>query len=376
MANRAEKVRKKLLELDLDALFITNQQNVSYLTGFTALAANEREGFILITKNHLYFFVFSTYFDLFEKGKNEFTVLCLSYKKRLSGYLNKISQKEKIESIGIEEENITLSEFASLKNKVKVKWQKTKGLVEDLRVIKEEEELKSIKKAAKITDDAFSFIKGKIKKGVSEKELALELEYFLKKNAGEIAFSPIVAFNQNAAIPHYLPTNNQQLTNNDLILLDFGAKVNGYCADMTRVIFFGEPSFKHKLVYEIVLHTQEEIIKTLNHHSHNTYYYSGIKKKEMAISGAKLDKIARQFIKKHHFTPYLHGLGHGVGLSIHEDPRLKINSEHILLPGMVFTIEPGIYIKNWGGIRIEDLVVLKENGIEILSKSPKEFIII
>jgi Xaa-Pro aminopeptidase len=243
-----------------------------------------------------------------------------------------------------------------------VRWQRTKGLVEDLRVIKNETELEDIRKAAKITDCAFDFIKGKIKKGASEKELALELEYFLKKNADEAAFPPIVAFGKNAAIPHYLPTNNQQLTTNNLILLDFGAKIHGYCSDMTRVVFFGEPSSKHKLVYKIVLAAQEEVLKTLN--------------KYTAISGMKLDKIARQFIKKHHFPPYPHGLGHGVGLSIHEDPRLKIASKHILRPGMVFTIEPAIYLKGWGGIRIEDLLVIKEKGVEILSRSTKSLVVL
>lgn len=360
MTSRIEKIRKFTQELNIDALFITNQQNVSYLTGFTGLATDEREGFLLITKNNAYFFVFPTYFGLFEKGGNGFTTLCLTHDKRLTDQLSVIVKKEKIRSIGIEEENITLSEFGSLKNKVKTRWQRTKGAVEEARVIKDETELGYIKKAAKITDYAFDFIKGKIKKGVTEKSLSLDLEFFLKKNADDVAFSPIVAFNENSAIPHYLSTHNQQLTTHNLILLDFGAKINGYCADMTRVVFFGTPSEKQVKVYNTVLSAQKLALDNLK---------TGKKTSE-------IDKIARDYIISKGFPEYPHGLGHGVGLSIHENPRLKKDNTTRLKENMVVTIEPSIYLPGYCGIRIEDLVVLKENGVKILSHSPKKIIVI
>lgn len=181
MTNHTDNIKKIIKRLNIDALFITNQQNVSYLTGFTGLASDEREGFFLITRNHAYFFVFPTYLGLFEKGGNGFTVLCLTHDKRLTDHLKEIVKKEKIRSIGIEEKSVTLFEFAELITKVKTKWRKTKGIVEGLRIIKDETELGYIRKAAKITDNAFDFIKGKIKKDISEKNLALELEFFLKK---------------------------------------------------------------------------------------------------------------------------------------------------------------------------------------------------
>ncbi len=360
MLNKLKIIRKKFRELAIDALFISNQQNTSYLTGFTGLAANEREGFLLITKNHAYFFVFPTYFGLFEKGSDGFTTVCLTHDKKLTYHVDKIAQKEKISAIGFEEENLTLAELGSLRKKVRVKWQPTKNIVECLRLIKEETELKHIKDAARITDLAFDFIKGKIKRGVTEKELALELEFFLKKNADDIAFSPIVAFDKNSAIPHYLSTHNSQLTTHNLILFDFGAKINGYCSDMTRVVFFGTPSNKQVKIYQIVLSAQKKALENLKP-----------RKKTREI-----DKIARNYIVAAGFPEYPHGLGHGVGLSIHEDPKLKKDNEVILKKNMVVTVEPGIYLPGYCGVRIEDLVVVKKNGVEILSQSSKEITVI
>jgi len=355
-----KKLFKLISALNLDALFITNQHNVSYLTGFTGLSTDEREGFLLLTKKNTYLLLFPTYFNLFEKDASGITTLCITHNKRLSLHLNEIIKKEKIKSIGFEEENLTIAELNSLQNKVKVKWQATKGIIEDLRVTKDKTELKHIREAARITDSAFEFIKGKIKKGITEKILALELEYFLKKNAGDIAFSPIVAFNQNAAIPHYLPTNNQQLTTNNLILLDFGAKVNGYCADMTRVVFFGTPKEKQIKIYNTVLSAQKKVLSSL----------------KAGMAAYKIDKIARDHIISQGYPEYPHSLGHGVGLAIHENPRLKKDSKVILKENMVVTVEPGIYLPDFCGIRIEDLVLLKDKGVEMLSLSSKEITVI
>lgn len=355
-----KKLFKIINSLNLDALFITNQHNVSYLTGFIGLSADEREGFLLVTKKNAHLLLFPTYFGLFEKKRTGFTTVCITQNKRLTNHLNEIIKTEKIKSIGFEEENLTIAEFNSLQNKVKVRWQSIKGTIEDLRVIKDKTELKYISDAARITDSAFEFIKGKIKKGVTEKTLALELEYFLKKNADDIAFSPIIAFNRNAAIPHYLPTNSQQLIANSLILLDFGAKINGYCADMTRVVFFGTPNEKQVKIYNTVLSAQKKALSNL----------------KAGITAHNIDKIARDHIISQGFPEYPHSLGHGVGLAIHENPRLKKDSKVILKENMVVTVEPGIYLPDFCGIRIEDLVLLKGKGIEILSNSSKEIIIV
>lgn len=366
MSNRLTKVRKAIKKLNLDALFITSQPNVTYLTRFSGLAPNEREAFLFITGKNAYLLTFPTYFGLYKKAGNGITTLCITSDKKLTNHLTEIIQKEKIKTTGFEEKNLTVSELKSLKSKVKtclnkpIKWQQTNSLIENLRIIKDADELRYIRKAVKITDQAFDFITKKIKKGVSEKQLALEIEFFIKRHADDIAFSPIVAFDKNAAIPHYMPSNNPQLITHNLVLLDFGAKVNGYCSDMTRVVFFGSPKPSQIKMYSTVLQAQKKALKKL----------------KAGVKGNEIDKISRNYIVSKGFPEYLHGLGHGVGLTIHEEPRMKKDNKQILPENSVVTLEPAIYLEGKYGIRIEDLVVLKKDGVEVLSKTTKDIIII
>lgn len=360
MSSRIDSVRKIIEKVKIDAFFVTNQQNVSYLTGFSGLSPHEREGFLFITPNYAYLLTFPTYFGLYEKGGEGFVTLNISQSKKLSDHLSEIIKKEKILSFGFEKENLTVAELDSLKNKLEIQFTETSGVVENLRILKTPEEISYIQKAAYITDLAFDFIQTKIIKGVSEKDLSFELEFFLKKNADGVAFPPIVAFDKNAAIPHYLPNNKEHITNNNLILMDFGAKVNGYCADMTRVIFFGTPKDRWVKVYETVLAAQKIALESL----------------KTEIAASEPDGKAREYLKACNFPDYPHGLGHGVGLSIHEAPRLRKESMEILKENMVVTVEPGIYIPGECGVRIEDLVVLRKDGIEILSKSDKTLLVV
>ncbi len=355
MLSRINKIRDSIFNQKLDALFITNQHNITYLTNFSGLAPNEREGFFFLTSQNSYLLTFPTYFGLYEKGGDGFSTLNITQTKKISDHISEIIQKENLKTVGFEKENLTVAELESLQNKLNIKLISTEGIVEKFRLVKDDNEISAIKIAAKVTDMAFDFIKTKVKKSVSEKELALDLEFFLKKNADDIAFSPIVAFNENAAIPHYLPDNRKQLTDNSLILLDFGAKVNGYCADMTRVVFFGKPKNHWLTIYNTVLQAQKLALEKLRAN----------------VAANSIDKIARDYITSKGFPQYPHGLGHGVGLAIHEAPRLRIDSKDILKENMAVTVEPGIYLPGDCGVRIEDLVLLKDRGIEILSKSPK-----
>ncbi len=355
MNDRIEKVRIEMRRLKLGALFITNQYNVSYLTGFSGFTPNEREGFFLLSPQSAYLLTFPTYFGLYKNGGTGFTTLNITPNKRMSNLLNEIIEKENIEKIGIEKNNLTLGEFESLSRKLKAKLIKTEEVVEKFRLIKDASEIESIKKACETTDLAFSHIKKFIKKGISEKNLAIELEYFIKKNADDIAFPPIIAFNENAAIPHYLSNNIQHLTNNSLILCDFGIKINGYCSDMTRIIFFGEPDDQMRNAYQAVLEAQALAIRRL----------------KVGIKCGTIDSMTKKYLTSLGYPEFQHGTGHGVGLAVHESPRLKKGSHEILKDYMVVTVEPGIYLENQFGIRIEDLVLLKEDGVEILSHSPK-----
>ncbi len=360
MQRRLTGIREKLSKQRLDALFITNQHNVTYITGFSGLSPQEREGFLLVTRENAYLLTFPTYFGLYKQGGDGFTTLCITGEKRLTDHLSKICTEEKIQKIGVEKENLTLSEYASLKSKLSPLFVETEQVVETFRIIKDDTEITAIRKAAEVSDLAFTAIQKEIHEGVSERTLALHLEYFIKKSAQDIAFPPIVAFGKNAAIPHYLSQKDQRLKISSLVLLDFGAKVDGYCSDMTRVVFFGSPKESEVRVYETVLEAQKRALAIL----------------KVGIAANEADRLTRSYITSCGFPEYPHSLGHGVGLAIHEAPRLKTGNTDILKEGMVVTVEPGIYLEDTCGVRIEDLVVLRKDGIEILSKSSKELIIL
>lgn len=341
---------------NLDALFVSTQNNVLYLTGFSGLAPNEREGFLMITPENAYLLTFPTYFGLFKRRNKNIKSLCITPEKKLTDILNEIISDENIKNIGYESENLTLSEFNSLTSNVKKRWVSTTKIIENLRIIKTADELKKIRKAADITDKTFHDILKIIREGITEKDLSVELEYLLKKNGDEIAFPPIVAFGKNASIPHYMPSSLVKLRNRNPVLMDFGAKYEGYCADMTRVVFFGQPDKEIRRVYEIVHGAQIKAIEIL----------------KAGLTGHSVDIAARNYIKSEGFNPYPHGLGHGVGLDIHEDPRLKINNNNILPIDSVVTVEPGIYIPDKIGIRIEDMVILKEHTNEDITETTHE----
>ncbi|OGH06691.1 MAG: hypothetical protein A2W22_02250 [Candidatus Levybacteria bacterium RBG_16_35_11] len=230
--------------------------------------------------------------------------------------------------------------------------------------IRSSREIEDIKKACRISDLAFNFILKKIKIGISEKELAKILSKFLRKKSGGISFRTIVAFGKNSSEVHHKVTN-QKLKLSDVIMLDFGAKVNGVCSDITRTVFFGKATDEQKKVYQTVLKAQEKALK---------YLKSSIMNQELC-RGFDVDKIARDYIQKQGFPNIPHGLGHAIGRSVHQGPRLSPKSKFFLKPGMVFTIEPAIYLRNFG-VRIEDDILIAEKGIETLSKSPKKLLLI
>ncbi|MBI2616792.1 M24 family metallopeptidase [Candidatus Gottesmanbacteria bacterium] len=360
MHDRIQILQKSFERLHIDSLFISDQYNVSYLTGFVGLSPNEREGFLFVTKREAYLLTFPTSYGLYPKKEREFKTLCITYDIRLSDHLEKILQKSHSQSMGVEKQNLTLSEFESLSKKLSVRLKRTEGIVENLRVIKTREEIGKIKIASEVADRAFSYILKKVSKGVCEKELAIEIESFIKRNSDDVSFPPIVAIDESSAIPHYMSGTKRRVQKGSLILLDFGAKFKGYCSDMTRVIFYKTPSFQKRKMYETVFAAQKKALNALT----------------AGISASSVDKIARKIIEETGFPPYPHGLGHGVGCAIHEAPRLKKGSKEKLGKNMVVTVEPGIYIEDYGGVRIEDLVVLRSKGAEILTKSTKEMIIL
>lgn len=212
-------------------------------------------------------------------------------------------------------------------------------------------------------DDTFEHILKKLKVGVSEKEIVFEIEYFLKKNGAEISFPPIVAFGKNSSIPHH-QSGETKLKREDFVLLDLGAKVESYCSDMTRTIIFGKASEKQKKIYRTVLETQKRAVDFINIQI----------KLGKQVRAKEVDKVAREYIKSKGYLDIPHSLGHGIGLEVHEHPSLSPKSKDILKNGMVFSIEPGIYIAGFGGVRIEDLFVLEKDKIRQITLSPKQII--
>lgn len=246
-------------------------------------------------------------------------------------------------------------------------------------MIKSPAEILNIEKACKLTDKAFNYILNKIREGVSEKELAFEIEFFIKKNGSDIAFPSIVAFGKNSAFPHHKPTDQQLMVNNQ-ILIDIGAKINGYCSDMSRTVFFGKPTREQRKMYNAVLEAQKLAIDYLTQHCHSELVSESQAKtrsrNKFGMTGKSVDGIARDYIVSKGYPTIPHSLGHGIGLKVHEAPKLSPNSKDILKPDMVFTIEPGIYIKGFGGVRIEDVVVLGSDCLGLITKAPRELIIL
>ncbi len=416
----------------LSAALISNQTNIYYLTGFKGNSETEKEAYLLIIKpvspiafaDHLppippfrengdsnnsanyepkqhddflsQYFLFTS--NLYLEQANQqienlppnrvnknIRVIEISKNNPLSKHLAKILQKNQITTLGYEPTSLTVGEFYQLKKNLKnIKWRPIKPPIEESRQIKNTWEIGQIKNAANLTDKSFTFIVKKLKKGVTEAQIAWEIEKFIRENGGQLAFSPIVAFGKNSSMPHYLPSANCQLSAASLVLLDLGAKVNGYCSDMTRVVFFGKPSSHQQKVYKTVLSAQlkaidniTQIAKNLSEHKSSFAPSTQVlKNKKDKIFGALLDKMTKHFISKQGFPPYQHSLGHGLGLQIHEQPRLTIKKDIQLKPGMVFTIEPAVYLPRDFGIRIEDTVLLTKSGLEILTKSTKRLIVI
>ncbi len=271
--------------------------------------------------------------------------------------------------VGIED-RISLREFAKLKKDYKgIKWVVTHDVVENLRAVKSAEEIKCITKAQKIVDEVFRHIAGLLKKStpslsppshggekLTEAAISLEMERYAKKlGADGMAFEPIVAWGPNAAAPHHL-SGSRKIKNNNFLLLDFGVLLNGYHSDFTRTLFVGKPNKKQEKVYNTVLEAQQRAIREI----------------KAGTKASHIDNAARRFIGSQGFGRYFtHNTGHGVGLEIHELPNFAPNSEDLLRQNMIATVEPGIYIENWGGVRIEDMVLVGETP-KVLSKAPKD----
>jgi len=339
----------------IEAVFITKKENVRYLSNFKG-----DESFLLLTRDKKkYLLTDFRYVEQAKKEASEFEVI--DYRGKLYEAILDILSKHHIDSLYFEGYNLTFSTFSDMKEKIGDRIYPLSFSIDEIRAVKDEEEIELIKRAVEITDKAFEHILKFIKPGVSENEVVAELNYFILKNGAKgFSFEPIVASGKRSSLPHGTATN-KKIEYGDVVTIDFGCNFDGYMSDMTRTIFVGKSDTTMIRIYNIVKEAQqraEEFIK------------EGMKCLEV-------DKMARDYIGSFgYIEKFGHSLGHGVGLEIHELPRLSPKSEAILKENMVVTVEPGIYLEDVGGVRIEDLVVVKKDGCEVLTGSTKEMIIL
>jgi Xaa-Pro aminopeptidase len=331
-----------------DAVLVTDSSNVRYLCGFSGSC-----GYILATRNKTYFFTDFRYQEQSEQEVGDNANIIVFKDSFLKTVFKKIKAC-KVKKLGIER-SLSVNTFLKLQEEFDGKVAPVSDHIRIQRRIKEKEELKMLKKAFKIADHAFGELMNKIKVGQTEVEVAALLEYFMKSNGSEMpSFSTIVASGPNSSCPHAQPTN-RKIKNGDMVKIDFGAVYKGYHSDMTRTIFIGKATDKFKKIYNIVHKAQSEAIKALR----------------VKAKCSDIDKIARNIITDAGYGDnFGHGLGHSFGLEVHESPSLSKKCEDIIEPGMTFTVEPGIYLPGWGGIRIEDSFMVEENKLVKLTRTP------
>ena len=383
MKNRISHLRALLKEKNLDGMFLSAIPSIVYVTNFTGFDNEDRNAFLLITRKDCYIFTHGIYKQAVQKYISDFILIDIERNQPVSTSLKSLIEKHDIKRLGFEGSDLRFIEYASLVKKIgKNILTLADSITEQLRIKKSPSEIAAIKKTCQIGDEAFTFLLGEIKSGVSEKELALSYELFIRKKGAKISFDTIVAFGSNGSLPHHIPTD-KKLTKNSFIVLDFGVKVDDYCSDMTRTVFFGKANGKQKKMYQTVRIAQQKSIDYLNTNRHSgkrsasrisKQNRSWTSQDDVSINASQVDKIARDYIVSAGYPNMPHSLGHGIGLLVHELPRLSLFSKDLLTEGMVFSVEPGIYVPEIGGVRIEDLITIKKTGVEILTTAPKHLI--
>jgi Xaa-Pro aminopeptidase len=352
---RLARLRAAMAEAQLPAFLVTQIDNVGYLSGFSGSSAA-----LVVTPDTALFFTDGRYATQAQRECPGFEVRQSDMTQSLMDRVTAEVKGLGIPTVGIEGNSITVNQLEAMQKGLEgVELKPTSDVVETLRRIKDEGEIERIRAACGIVDRAFEYILGQLRPGISEREVAAELEYWMKKAGSEDeAFPTIVASGARSALPHGR-ASGKLLEKGDLITFDFGARVGGYHSDLTRTVVLGQATERQREVYEVVLDAQMAALAALR----------------PGMTGKEADQVARDRIAAHGLGEnFSHGLGHGLGRHVHDHPALSQRAEITLEPGMVVTVEPGVYLEGWGGVRIEDDVVLRDGGIEILTHAPKELI--
>lgn len=354
MGYKKEKLKKVMQEKKADAVIVSKDCNIRYISQFRG------EGYLYLSGRRQAVLTDSRYTTQAKEEAEDFEVLEISNTCGYEELLKRLMEEDNAERIGFEDQHISYAVYESWKEKIAGKeWIELGESLNQLRMIKEPWELERLEKAESIGDAAFSHILNIIKPGITELEIAAELEYAMKKNgASGTSFDTIVASGIHSAMPHAIPSE-KKVENGDFVTMDFGCKYDGYCSDMTRTVVVGKASEKQKELYRIVLEAQLAALDII----------------KAGLRGQEVDKVARDIIIKAGYGEYFgHGLGHSVGLLIHEEPRLSTKDVTVLEENMIETVEPGIYVPGFGGVRIEDMVIVTKDGHRNLTHSKKELI--
>lgn len=350
---RREALRRQLKELSLDGILTFHSVNRRYLSGFTGTA-----GYLLITPSEALFLTDSRYTEQAKEQCPGFRVI--QHGDNFWADLQDQVKNLRIQRLGFEKHHVTVGWLEEAQRRVpEVQWIGTENLVEGLRMIKDEGEIEGIRRAQQLTDELFARLLAELRPGLRERDVASRLQIMaIEAGAQGMAFDTIVASGWRSALPHGV-AGDKVIEAGDFVTIDFGCRLDGYVSDMTRTVVMGKATHRQREIYQLVLRAQE----------------AGLKAIAAGRTGREVDAAARAVIEEAGYGEnFGHGLGHGVGMEIHEAPRLSRLGRDRLQSGMVVTVEPGIYLPGWGGVRIEDLVVVRENGHENLTATPKELL--
>ena len=352
MSTKLGNLRALFADNGIDGLMITGPENRYYMSGFTGSAAT-----LVISADKAALITDFRYVEQATAQARQYRVHM--HKTPMTDTLREVVGDMGITKLGFESDRITFSLFDTIAKALEgVAMAPVKGLVESLRMIKSEHEIELIADAVRITDDAFDYVLGLIKPGVTEAEIANELIAYMIKRDMRPSFDFIVASGVRGAMPHGV-ASDKAIELGDLVTLDIGGFYKRYTSDMTRTVVVGTPSDEQKSIYDLVLRAQ----------------LAGIEAARAGATGAEVDRASRGMIEDAgHGDHFGHGLGHSVGLEIHESPRFSPTDSSVVQPGMVLSVEPGVYVPGWGGVRIEDLVVITDGEAKVLTRSPKHLI--
>ncbi|HEX5104703.1 MAG TPA: Xaa-Pro peptidase family protein [Pirellulaceae bacterium] len=353
-AARREALRRILIDKSLAALLVTDERNVTYLTGFTGDSS-----YLVVSRDHELLLSDRRYSQQLEEECPGLPLAIRGPGTKMTEFTAEVAGKLELSSLGVESEAVTVGAFEKFKEALTTTpLALTDGLVESLREIKDAGEIEEIREAVSIAQRAFAVIRASLRVGRTEKELADELEHQIRLFGGTCgAFPSIIGVGPRAALPHGRPIRDSKIGDDDFVLIDWGARGRLYHSDLTRVLVTGRLSPELQKVYGVVLAAQKAAIAAIR---------PGAIMKEV-------DATARRVIADAGYGErFGHSLGHGIGLAVHEQPRLAPDQDRQLAAGMVVTVEPGIYLPGWGGVRIEDDVLVTPDGHELLTSVPKE----